>query len=81
MKTTIYANYGVLAHEKQTIYTTTPTDEAVYSEHYIKSSIGTKTLEKIIYDDHSPDDRQYWADIITAMKKEWEDYCIAHMWD
>lgn len=32
MKTTIYANYGVLAHEKQTIYTTTPTDEAVYSE-------------------------------------------------
>lgn len=32
MKTTIYANYGVLAHEKQTIYTTAPTDEAVYSE-------------------------------------------------
>lgn len=32
MKTTIYANYGVLAHEKQTIYTTAPTDEAVHSE-------------------------------------------------
>lgn len=24
MKTTIYANYGVLAHEKQTVYTTNP---------------------------------------------------------
>ncbi len=32
MKTTIYANYGILAHEYQTIYTTTPTDEAVCSE-------------------------------------------------
>ena len=24
MKTTIYANYGVLAHEKQTVYSTSP---------------------------------------------------------
>lgn len=56
-------------------------EDYVCSEHYIKSGIGTKTLEKIIYDDHAQDDRQYWADIITSMKKEWEDYCIAHMWD
>lgn len=32
MKTTIYANYGILAHEKQTIYTVVPTDEATVSE-------------------------------------------------
>lgn len=32
MKTTIYANYGILAHEKQTIYTTAPTDLATVSE-------------------------------------------------
>lgn len=56
-------------------------EDYVCSEHYIKSGIGTKTLEKIIYDDHAPEDRQYWANIIAAMKKEWEDYCIAHMWD
>lgn len=28
MKTTIYANYGVLAHEKEVVYTTAPTDYA-----------------------------------------------------
>lgn len=27
MKTTIYANYGVLAHEKQTVYSTSPISE------------------------------------------------------
>lgn len=32
MKTTIYANYGVLAHEKEVIYTTAPTDYATVSE-------------------------------------------------
>lgn len=32
MKTTIYANYGVLAAEKRCIYTAKPTDEAKVSE-------------------------------------------------
>lgn len=32
MKTTIYANYGVLAHEKEVVYTTAPTDYATVSE-------------------------------------------------
>lgn len=32
MKTTIYANYGVLAAEKRCIYTVKPTDEAKVSE-------------------------------------------------
>ncbi len=32
MKTTIYANYGVLAHEKQTAYTVRPHAAATLSE-------------------------------------------------
>ena len=35
MKTTIYANYGVLAHEKQMIYTTSPETTAKFSEPVI----------------------------------------------
>lgn len=32
MKTTIYANYGVLVHEKQTAYTVAPHEHATASE-------------------------------------------------
>ena len=32
MLTKIYANYGVLAHEKETVYTTVPHEHATHSE-------------------------------------------------
>lgn len=35
MLTKIYANYGVLAHEKETVYTTVPHESATLSEPII----------------------------------------------
>ena len=44
------------------------------SENYIKASAGEKALERII-------DGENHETAIAEMKREWDEYCKAHMWD
>ena len=49
-------------------------EDFALSDHYTKSTIGKKALDRIINGEN-------YEQVLADMGKEWSDYCNKHMWD